>query len=88
MFEKGWSLLEDKTIGKTLEDNLLIALSKEHMPQIPIFVYHGTIDKIIPIKDSIKIYKNWCDWGIGSFEFSEDKLNGHTTETVVEHQQL
>ena len=83
VFEKGWSLLEDKTIGKTLEDNLLIALSKEHMPQIPIFVYHGTIDKIIPIKDSIKIYKNWCDWGIGSFEFSEDKLNGHTTETVV-----
>ncbi|KGQ90618.1 lipase 6 [Candida albicans P34048] len=83
VFEKGWSLLEDKTIGKTLEDNLLIALSKEHMPQIPIFVYHGTIDKIIPIKDSLKIYKNWCDWGIGSFEFSEDKSNGHTTETVV-----
>ena len=83
VFEKGWSLLEDEAIGKTLEDNLLIALSKEHMPQFPIFVYHGTIDKIIPIKDSLKIYKNWCDWGIGSFEFSEDKLNGHTTETVV-----
>ena len=45
VFEKGWSLLEDKTIGKTLEDNLLIALSKEHMPQILFLFIMGQLIK-------------------------------------------
>ena len=63
-------------------------MDQEYLPDIPIFVYHGSLDGIVPIPDVHGVYKNWCDWGIDSFEFAEDSLNGHLTEIVVELPQL
>ena len=58
-------------------------MGQEYLPDIPIFVYHGSLDGIVPIPDVHSVYKNWCDWGIDSFEFAEDSLNGYLTEIVV-----
>lgn len=58
-------------------------MGQEYLPDIPIFVYHGSLDGIVPIPDVHGVYKNWCDWGIDSFEFAEDSLNGYLTEIVV-----
>ena len=60
-FEKGWGLLQDEVFNKTIEDNLLLKLDKTYLPQVPVLIYHGTIDEIIPIKDANAQYQIWCD---------------------------
>lgn len=82
-FEKGWGLLQDEVFNKTIEDNLLLKLDKTYLPQVPVLIYHGTIDEIIPIKDANAQYQIWCDRGIQSLEFAEDLLAGHLTETFT-----
>lgn len=82
-FEKGWGLLQDEVFNKTIHDNLLLKLDNTYLPQIPVLIYHGTIDEIIPIKDAHTQYQIWCDWGIKSLEFAEDLLAGHLAETFT-----
>ncbi|KAF6062736.1 Secretory lipase family protein [Candida albicans] len=82
-FEKGWGLLQDEVFNKTIEDNLLLKLDKTYLPQVPVLIYHGTIDEIIPIKDANAQYQIWCDRGIQSLEFAEDLSAGHLAETFT-----
>ena len=82
-FPGGYGLLKEEVVNKTILENNLMQMDKDYLPDIPIFVYHGALDSIVPISNVHVTYKNWCDWGINSFEFSEDLLNGHITETIV-----
>ncbi|KAI5963100.1 uncharacterized protein KGF55_002892 [Candida pseudojiufengensis] len=81
-FEDGFSILDIPIISQIIESNNLINLNSSYLPQVPIFIYHGTLDDIVPISGVYKIYKKWCDWGIKSLEFSESLLNGHITEQI------
>jgi len=81
--EKGWGLLKEDIFNKSIQDNLLIGLNKTYLPQVPVLIYHGTVDEIIPIKDPHAQYQLWCDWGIESLEFAEDLLTGHLAETFT-----
>lgn len=81
--EQGYGVLKDKIFNQTIVENSLLYLDQEYVPDIPIFVYHGSLDGIVPIAGAHGVYKNWCDWGINSFEFAEDSLNGHLTEMIV-----
>ena len=83
LFPEGFGLLNVPTLHEVVQENCLVSMNKTMVPEIPVFVYHGTLDQIIPIKDVRTTYKNWCDWGIESFEFAEDLLNGHITETII-----
>ncbi|KAG7660936.1 uncharacterized protein J8A68_005611 [[Candida] subhashii] len=82
-FPKGFKLLEDEVISNTIDENSLINHSKDIMPEIPIFIYHGSFDMIVPINGAKDVYKIWCENDIGSLEFSEDLTSGHLTETIV-----
>ena len=82
IFKTGWDILKSSTIAKIVKDNGLV-YQKQLVPKIPIFVYHGSIDQIVPIVNVKKTYQNWCEGGISSLEFAEDGTNGHLTETVV-----
>ena len=82
IFKSGWNILKNPTISKIVEDNGLV-YQKQLVPKIPILIYHGAIDQIVPIVNVKKTYQNWCDAGIASLEFSEDATNGHITETIV-----
>ncbi|KAL1570345.1 lipase 2 [Candida albicans P57072] len=82
-FEKGWGLLKEDIFNKSIQDNLLIGLNKTYLPQVPVLIYHGTVDEIIPIKDPHAQYQLWCDWGIESLEFAEDLSTGHLAETFT-----
>ncbi|EMG49987.1 Lipase 1 [Candida maltosa Xu316] len=82
-FSKGFGFLDIPVIKDTLSENALINLDKDYMPQIPVFIYHGTLDAIVPIANVNKTYSNWCSWGIDSIEFAEDLTAGHLTETLV-----
>ncbi|EGW31184.1 secretory lipase 1 [Spathaspora passalidarum NRRL Y-27907] len=83
MIPAGFSLLANGQVKSIIESNSLVYLNSSYVPEIPIFVYHGTLDMVVPIKDVYVTYDNWCNWGIGSFEFAEDLLNGHLSEQLV-----
>lgn len=53
------------------------------MPDIPVFIYHGSIDEVVPIQNSNDIYKQWCQSNIKSLEFAEDLTNGHLMEGLI-----
>ncbi|KAI5965106.1 hypothetical protein KGF57_000899 [Candida theae] len=82
-FPEGWSLVNQEPVKTILEDNGLIYQSKNSTPQIPLFIYHGSLDGIVPIVNSRKTFNQWCDWGLQSGEYAEDATNGHITESIV-----
>ena len=81
IFKSGWSILNKSGIRDIVEENELVNFSE--IPKIPVFIYHGSVDQIVPIVNSKKTFQNWCDGGIASLEFAEDASNGHITETIV-----
>ncbi|KAG7662503.1 uncharacterized protein J8A68_004034 [[Candida] subhashii] len=83
VFPQGFGVLNDAIIGKVVKDNSLIYLAEDLMPRIPIFVYHGSLDSIVPIVGAKGIYDIWCQNNINSFEFAEDATTGHLAETIV-----
>ena len=61
IFKTGWDILKSSTIAKIVEDNGLV-YQKQLVPKIPIFVYHGSIDQIVPIvnvKNLSKLVRRW-----------------------------
>ncbi|EMG49582.1 Lipase 1 [Candida maltosa Xu316] len=83
LFADGFGVLDDPYVSEVLHNNSIVTWGKESVPKIPIFVYHGTLDSVCPIKDVRVVYQNWCDWGIESFEFAEALASGHNTETII-----
>ena len=82
VFKSGWGIFKNRAVCKIVRDNGLV-YQKKLVPKIPILIYHGAIDQIVPIVNTKKTYQNWCDAGIASLEFAEDLTNGHITESIV-----
>lgn len=80
VFKRGWDVFQNPYVESVINNNTLALKKGDPMPEIPIFVFHGEIDTIVPFKDAQRAYTNWCDWGINSFEFAVDKTAGHITE--------
>ncbi|CCE77998.1 Piso0_000608 [Millerozyma farinosa CBS 7064] len=80
--KSGWKILQNPTVQQVIDANTL-GLRKSQMPDIPLFVYHGTKDTIVPFKNSQQIYEKWCAAGIKSFEFAVDKTSGHISEFII-----
>ncbi|RCK62864.1 Lipase 8 [Candida viswanathii] len=78
LFKKEWnSMGPDDTLKHILAEN---SLTKYYdTPTIPFFVFHGTIDEIVPITNAQQIYDKWCGSNITSLEFAEDLSAGHLT---------
>lgn len=83
VFPDGWDIFSEEPLKLTLEDNGLVYLSDDYVPQIPIFIYHGTNDDILPFRDSIATFQHWCETGLESGEFSEDQTYAHIAEAIV-----
>ncbi|KAI5956981.1 hypothetical protein KGF54_000600 [Candida jiufengensis] len=80
----GFEVLKIPAINQVIQENCLLNLDvSKYKPTTPVFIYQGTLDQILPIKDSKKAYQQWCDAGVSSVEFAEDLLNGHITEYLV-----
>lgn len=82
-FPRGFDLLHDETIGKIIEENCVCHLNQTFLPQIPMFLYHGLFDEIVPITGPRHIFNRWCSWGIKSLEFAEDLLTAHVGQQIV-----
>ncbi|KAI5949408.1 hypothetical protein KGF54_005643 [Candida jiufengensis] len=82
-FPDGISILNLEPLKTILNDNNIVDQSINFVPQIPIFIYHGSLDKICPVEDARTTFNNWCSLGLKSGEFSEDKTSGHFVQTVI-----
>jgi pimeloyl-ACP methyl ester carboxylesterase len=82
-FPMGWSVLDDPIPRKVISENTLALKNNTEYPHIPIFIYHGLLDHVVPHKDAQRAYDNWCKWGQAqSIELSSDMTTGHITEFV------
>ncbi|KAK6459144.1 secretory lipase-domain-containing protein [Scheffersomyces xylosifermentans] len=79
-FTKGLGILSEPIVKNILDQNTLALKKGIEVPKIPLFVYHGELDDVVPHVGAQRAFDNWCEWGIESFEFSSDILNGHITE--------
>ncbi|KAI5949407.1 hypothetical protein KGF54_005642 [Candida jiufengensis] len=82
-FPGGISILREEPMRSILKSNNIVDQSKYLVPNIPIFIYHGSLDKVVPIKDSFKSFENWCSLGLKSGEFVEDKSSGHSVLSLI-----
>lgn len=80
-FIDGVSVLNESPVAEIIEANTL-GLNNSIMPQIPVFVYHGNIDTIVPFDQAVRVYDVWCDAGIESLEFAVDLTAGHVSEVI------
>ena len=65
-----------------MADNIITANRSAGIPQIPLFLYHGKPDEIVPFANAEEGFEVLCDWGVESFEFSASKTSGHIVEFI------
>lgn len=77
MAKDGMKVFENPDLQKVLAENTLAGEQKPPIPQVPIFMYHGMFDEILPFDESQRVYDTWCENGIGLFEFAADIAAEH-----------
>lgn len=79
--DDGWDILSTDVINKVIKENTLgVEETEDLKPEIPVFVYHGVLDEVVPFKDAQRVYDIWCDDGMDSFEFAVSNSTGHILE--------
>ncbi|CAK7910025.1 lipase 1 [[Candida] anglica] len=63
--------------------NTTIGIDKAEKPDIPIFIYHGKNDSIVPLNGAKQTFNNWCDWGVESVEMTVSNSTRHITECFL-----
>lgn len=81
-FTDGLDLLRQEDIAKVLLENTLALNNSTEIPPIPIFMYHGIWDQIVPYVNSERVFKNWCEGGATSIEFATDLTGGHFSDLM------
>ncbi|KAK6465388.1 secretory lipase-domain-containing protein [Scheffersomyces coipomensis] len=82
-FNDGLAFFQNPTVASIVEQNTLAVNPDAEVPQIPLFIYQGVIDAVVPAVGAERAYKNWCAWGSPSIELALDSTNGHVTETFI-----
>ena len=81
-FKSGLGFLEKPMISEMLTENTL-AIKDSEKPNIPVFIYHGKLDQIVPYVNSERVYDRWCELGVSSLEFATDVTLGHISGFAV-----
>lgn len=81
-FKKGYRFFDIPEIKNYTDRNNIGVLKGTPRPEIPLFVFHGSPDEIVPQNTSRKAYENFCEWGIESFEYAESATSGHIIEAI------
>lgn len=82
-FNLGWEILKEPVVRDILDENILAFNKSLGVPEIPIFLFHGEKDTMASIDQAQRVYDNWCDWGIESFEFAADASVGHHVAPIT-----
>ncbi|PVH18297.1 uncharacterized protein CXQ87_001217 [Candidozyma duobushaemuli] len=79
---RGWGFFELDIVQEVVRNNSAAISEDGPIPEIPVFVFHGTEDEIVPFSGAQRGYDNYCDWGIDSLEFAVSNTTGHILEVV------
>ncbi|QEO24260.1 hypothetical_protein [Candidozyma auris] len=79
---EGWGFFDLPEIQEIIKNNTAALEEDGPIPEIPLFVFHGTEDEIVPFSGAQRGYENYCDWGIKSLEFAVSNTTGHILEVV------
>lgn len=77
----GSQLLYEPTIKSILDENIMGAKQSE-TPTAPVFIYHATLDEIIPYANASTLVDSWCDKG-ADVKFTTYGGGGHATTEIV-----
>lgn len=81
--QSGLTFLRTEPVIGILDDNTMAVEQGKEVPDIPIFMYHGKLDGIVPYINSERTSDMWCKSGIASLEFATDATGTHVTEFLV-----
>lgn len=76
-FKDGYGIFDDPVVKRVVDENTIVVNNQSLVPEIPIFLFHGMIDEIVPYNGSVKVYDYWCEKGIESLEFNSDMTAEH-----------
>lgn len=70
-------------IAEIVRENTLAYEKNDGVPEIPLFVFHGVADEIVPFEGAERGYKNFCEWGAPSIEWAISETTGHIIESFI-----
>lgn len=80
LISSGLLFLDEPVVKKVLDENIL-GVDPTLLPEIPIFLYHGVKDDVVPFEENAqRIFDLWAQRGIKSLEFSADLSAIHLVE--------
>ncbi|QEL63051.1 hypothetical protein CJJ09_005245 [Candidozyma auris] len=61
--------------------NTTLAVARSNgVPEVPLFIFQGQQDEVVPLEQPQRAYDNWCSWGAPSIEFALSSSSGHVLE--------
>lgn len=78
--KSGWEFFQIPLVKEIVNNNTAALYEDGPRPEIPLFVFHGTEDEIVPFSGAQRAYTNYCKWGIDSLEFAVSNTTGHILE--------
>lgn len=82
IFSIGTQIFEIPEIKRILTDNVIGLNASNGVPKIPLFVYQGMQDEIIPYVQAERGFERLCALGVESFELALSKNTGHIGEML------
>lgn len=70
-------------IAEIVRNNTVAFEELDGIPEIPLFVFHGLADEVVPVIQPQRAYDNFCEWGIGSLEWTVSETTGHVIESFI-----
>lgn len=82
VFPEKENLFKIPQVHQMMVENILAYDLSRPRPNVPVFVYHGESDQVIPFGNSQRLYDTWCAEGIPSMEFAVSRSTGHIAEWI------
>uniref|UniRef100_A0A0L0NZF6 Triacylglycerol lipase n=1 Tax=Candidozyma auris TaxID=498019 RepID=A0A0L0NZF6_CANAR len=70
-------------IAEIIKNNTAALVAEDGVPEIPMFVFHGNADEIVPMVQPTRGYENYCKWGAPSIEWTVSETTGHVIESFI-----
>lgn len=80
-FRGGDLALKEPTVRRIIDDNTVAMLPEVGVPECPLFLHHAVKDNIAPVSDTKRAVRNYCAWGIQSFEVNFVQNTGHMSQS-------
>lgn len=77
----GPDVLYNPILHPILEQNIM-GLNASERPIVPVFVYHASLDEIIPYDNVTTLVNSWCEQG-ATVQFTTFAAGGHATTDVL-----